>query len=108
MYNPLTRNKELGTMILSTLESSEALSVGNVPVETYTKRRNQPYNHLKKEFQARGPSGEEVHGRNKRGGLDETERFKYGQSREARERFRFCRSLISEGLAGHSEGLGLQ
>ena len=57
MYHPFTRNKELGTMILSTLESSETLSVGNVPVETYTKRRNQPYNHLKKEFQAEGPVG---------------------------------------------------
>lgn len=57
MYNPLTRNKELGTMSLSTLESSEALSVGNVPVETYTKRRNQPYHHLKKESQAEGPVG---------------------------------------------------
>ena len=44
-------------MILSTLESSETLSVGNVQVETYTKRRNQPYNHLEKEFQAEGPVG---------------------------------------------------
>lgn len=57
MYHPLTRNKELGTMILSTLESSETLSVGNVLVETYTKRRKQPYNHLEKEFQAEGPVG---------------------------------------------------